>query len=107
MACPARTVGLVMTLILVVLSGRAAAQDEMAASLDELLQSGDLRAGRGIYVTDTAGRRWKGDVDDVSPTMLTMTDGRGNTRAWSEGEIDRIEQQDPVETARGSGWRSA
>lgn len=96
MARPGRTVGLLMTCMFLVTSGRAAAQGALAASLDELLQSGGLRAGRGIYVTDTGGRRWKGDVDDVSSTMLTVTDGRGNTWAWSEGEIDRIEQQDSL-----------
>ena len=103
MACPGRTVGLVMTLILVVLSGRAAAQDAMAASLEELLRSGSLRPGLGIYVTDTGGRRWKGDVRDVSSTMLTVTDDRGGAWSWSEGEIDRIEQQDSLENGAWIG----
>lgn len=103
MARLGRMVVLVMTLILVVLSGRAAAQDATAASLEELMRSGSLRPGLGIYVTDTGGRRWKGDVRDVSSTMLTVTDDRGGAWSWSEGEIDRIEQQDSLENGAWIG----
>ena len=46
----------VLALSMMALSGVAVAQD-VAVSLDELLRSGSLQPGEGVYVTDAAGRR--------------------------------------------------
>ena len=89
------TVGLV-TLALLVLPGAAAAQD-VATSLDELVRSGELGPGDGVYVTDAAGRRIKGRISDMSPSMLEFTDGR-DTWTLAANEVSKIELQDPVDT---------
>ena len=49
----------VLTLSIVLPS--AAATQNMAGSLDELLHSGSLEPGEGVYVTDASGRRLKGN----------------------------------------------
>ena len=55
----------VLTLSMLLLPGVAVAQD-VAVSLDELLRSGSLQPGEGVYVTDATGRRLKGTLSDVS-----------------------------------------
>ena len=49
----------VVALSMMALPGVAVAQD-VAVSLDELLRSGSLQPGEGVYVTDAAGRRPEG-----------------------------------------------
>ena len=89
------TVG-ILTLALFMLPGYAAAQD-LATSLDELLQFRQLQPGDGVYVTDATAKRIKGDVTDVSPTGLEITDGR-DTWTLAESEVSKIELQDRVDT---------
>ena len=86
----------ILALTLLMLPAAAVAQDP-ATSLDELLQSRQLRPGDGVYITDATGKRIKGDVTDVSPTGLEITDGR-DTWTLAESEVSKIELQDPVET---------
>ena len=86
----------ILALTLLMLPAAAVAQD-LATSLDELLQSRQLRPGDGVYVTDATGKRIKGDVTDMSPTGLEITDGR-DTWTLAESEVSKIELQDPVET---------
>ena len=59
-----REIGL-SALVLSLLPAVVAAQDE-ARSLDELLRSGSLRLGDGVYVTDATGDRRKGTITDLS-----------------------------------------
>lgn len=91
----------ILALTSLMLPAAAAAQD-VATSLDELLQSRQLRPGDGVYVTDAAGRRIKGTISDVSASMLQVTDGRDS---WTldEREVNQIELQDSVESGIGIG----
>ena len=86
----------ILALTLLMLPAAAAAQD-VATSLDDLLHSRQLRPGDGVYVTNAMGKRIKGDVTDVSPTGLAITDGR-DTWTLAESEVSKIERQDPVDT---------
>lgn len=87
--------------VLLMLSSDVAAQDR-ATSLNEILLSGSLQRGDGIYVTDTTGKRIKGAVSDVSSTGLTLTRG---PEIWTltGPEIARIERQDPIWTGAVTG----
>ena len=87
------TSALVLTLLMV--PGVVAAQ-RTATSLEDLVQSGQLRPGDGVYVTDATGRRIKGRVSGVSSAMLQITDGHDS---WTldEDEVNAIELQDSVE----------
>ena len=51
----------ILALTLLMLPAAAAAQD-VATSLDDLLHSRQLRPGDGVYVTNAMGKRIKGDV---------------------------------------------
>ena len=81
-------------LALLVLPGRAAAQD-VAGSLDELLQAGGLRPGDGVFVTDTTGRRLKGTVSDLSSTALVATH-EGEAWTVAAADLHRVERQDTL-----------
>ena len=85
-------VGWTTLAMLVLLPGSAAAQD-VAASLDELLQAGSLRPGDGVFVTDATGRRLKGTVSDLSSTALVATH---EGEAWNVAAADlrRVQRQD-------------
>ena len=80
----------ILALTLLMLPAAAVAQD-LATSLDDLLQSRQLRPGDGVYVTDATGKRIKGDVTDVSPTGLAITDGR-DTWTLAESEVSKKER---------------
>ena len=84
-----------LALTVLMIPGAVAAQ-RPATSLDDLVQSSQLRPGDGVYVTDSTGRRIKGTVSDVSSAMLQITDGQDS---WTldEGEVNAIELQDSVE----------
>ena len=62
----------VLALSMMALPGVAVAQ-AVAVSLDELLRSGSLQPGEGVYVADAAGRRLKGTLSEVSSTELVVT----------------------------------
>ena len=83
-----------LTLSMMALPGVAVAQD-VAASLDELLRSGSLQPGEGVYVTDAAGRRLKGTLSEVSSTGLVVTQ---REQAWTVADADvrEIELQDSL-----------
>lgn len=84
----------VLTLSMLLLPGVAVAQD-VAVSLDELLRSGSLRSGEGVYVTDATGRRLKGTLSDVSSTGLVVTD-RGQSWTVAAADVRRIALQDSL-----------
>ena len=71
-----REVGL--ALVMSLLPGVTAAQD-VASSLEELLRSGSLRPGDGVYVTDIQGYRLKGALSDLSSAGVKVTH-RSDTR---------------------------
>ena len=79
---------------LVLRQGDRAAQD-VAASLDELLQAGSLRPGDGVFVTDTTGRRLKGTVSDLSSTALVATH-EGEAWTVAAADLHRVERQDTL-----------
>ena len=87
------TVG-VVALSLLMLAGYAEAQDA-GASLVELLQSGELRPGDGVYVTDGAGQRIKGRISDVSSTGLVLIGGQDRWTLASS-DVRQIEREDSV-----------
>ena len=58
-------------LTMLVLPGGAAAQEDVM-SLKELAQSGGLRRGDAVDVFAASGRVLRGDVGDVSSTVLTI-----------------------------------
>ena len=91
----------VLTLSMMVLPGVAVAQD-MAVSLDELLRSGSLRPGEGVYVTDAAGRRLKGTISDVSSTELMVTH-RGQAWTVAGADVRKIDLQDSLANGIGYG----
>lgn len=90
-----------LVVVLLVLPWVVAAQD-LATSLNEIMQSGSLRRGDGVYVTDTTGRRIKGAISDVSSTGLTITHGR-ETWTLTDPEITAIQRQDPIWTGAVTG----
>ena len=94
------TIG-VSALGFLLLPGAAAAQ-EVANSLEELLRSGGLRPGDGIYVTDARGYRLKGTISDLSTTALEVTH-RGETRTLTGADVIRIDRQDPWMNGIGYG----
>ena len=55
----------------------------------------NLAPGDGVYVTDLAGQRRKGTVQEASGTDLSFTDG---TQSWTlaRADIQKIELQDPL-----------
>ena len=88
-----RKVG-VSALILGILPAVAAAQDE-SRSLDELLRSGRLLLGDGVYVTNAGGSRLKGTITDVSTTAVEVVH-RGQTWRVAARDLRLIERQDPL-----------
>ena len=58
---------------LATVAAAGAAEAQVAHPLDELVRTGDLRRGVGVYVTDADGRRLKGTISEVSSTELTVT----------------------------------
>lgn len=85
----------ILILALLALPVAASGQDA-ATSLEELFRSGELRRGDGVYITDPDGRRVKTDVTDVSPSLLTVTDGQ-DTWTLSEMEVSKIERRDSLQ----------
>ena len=94
------TIG-VSTVGFLLLPGVAAAQDA-ANSLEELLRSGGLRPGSGIYVTDARGHRLKGTIRDLSTTAVELTH-RGETRTLTGAEVFRLDRQDSWANGIGYG----
>ena len=84
----------VLALSMMALQGVAVAQD-VAVSLDELLRSGSLQPGEGVYVTDAAGRRLKGTLSDVSSTGLVVTH-RGQAWTVAAADVRGIDLQDSL-----------
>ena len=72
-----------------------AAEAQTASSLDTLVQSGELTIGDGIYLTDVLGQLIKGDITDLSSSVLTVTRGR-ETWTLAVSEVKRIERQDSL-----------
>ena len=92
----------VLTLsMLLLLPGVAVAQD-VAVSLDELLRSGSLQLGEGVYVTDATGRRLKGTLSDVSSTGLVVTH-RGQSWTVAAADVRRIDLQDSLRNGTAYG----
>ena len=83
------------------LSSEVSAQDT-ATSLNEVLLSGSLQRGDGVYVTDTTGQRIKGAVSNATSTALTVTRGP-ETWTLTVPEIAKIERQDPIWTGAAAG----
>lgn len=73
---------------------------EASTSLEELLRTRELRIGDGIYVTDAAGQRIKGNVGNLSATALELRTRNGST-TLKAGGIRRIERQDSLENGIG------
>ena len=84
----------VLALSMMALPGVAVAQD-VAVSLDELLRSGSLQPGEGVYVTDAAGRRLKGTLSEVSSTGLVVTH-RGQAWTVAAADVREIDLQDSL-----------
>lgn len=79
-----------------------AAGKEAGSRVDQVLRAYEVKAGDGVYVTDTRGRRVKGRISDVSARTLTVSNSSTRTRTWAHGEISRIERQDSP--ANGILW---
>ena len=84
----------VLALSMMALPGVAVAQG-VAVSLDELLRSGSVQPGEGVYVTDAAGRRLKGTLSEVSSTGLEVTH-RGQAWTVAAADVREIELQDSL-----------
>ena len=82
----------VLTLSMMVLPGAVEAQD-IAVSMDELLHSGSLQLGDGVYVTDATEHRIKGTISDISSTTLVVTH-RGQARTVTDANVRKIDRQD-------------
>lgn len=95
-----REIGL-SVLVLSLLPTVVAAQDE-ARSLGELLRSGRLRLGHGVYVTDASGDRRKGTITNLSTAAVEVTH-RGRTWSVAGDEVRRIERQDSLANGIGLG----
>lgn len=94
MANTRRTIGAL--LVLIILPRATVAQEQLAASFDELLRGGRLARGDTVYITRPSGlRRIVADIRDLSSTELTLTDGR-TTWVLTESEIVTIAQRDSV-----------
>ena len=93
--------GTVVGLAMVVLPPAAAAQN-VATSLDELTNSGRLRSGDRVYVTDAEGRRIRGDIIDLSSDAVSLTDGRA-TWTLTDTEVSRIERADSLKNGMWIG----
>ena len=83
------------------LPGVAAAQD-VADSLEELLRSGGLQPGDGIYVTHARGYRLKGSISDLSTTALEVTH-RGEAWTLTGADVIQIDRQDSWANGFGYG----
>ena len=86
---------------LATVAAAGAAEAQVAHPLDELVRTGDLRRGVGVYVTDADGRRLKGTISEVSSTELTVTQLR-DTWTWTPTDVRKIELQDPL---KNGIWR--
>ena len=86
---------------LATVTAAGAAEAQVAHPLDELVRTGDLRRGVGVYVTDADGRRLKGTISEVSSTELTVTQWLDR---WTLAPTDvrKIELQDPLKN--GIWW---
>lgn len=89
-------------LVLSLLPTVVAAQDE-ARSLGELLRSGSLRIGHGVYVTDARGDRRKGTITDLSTAAVEITH-RGKTWSVAGDAVRRIERQDSLANGFAFGY---
>ena len=96
-----RRIGL-SALVLSLLPAGAAAQDE-SRSLDELLRSGRLLLGDGVYVTKTGGSRLKGTITDLSTTGMEVVH-RGQTWSVAARDLRLIERQDPLADGFAKGF---
>ena len=81
----------------------SSAEAQVARSLDDLVRAGELRRGIGVYVTDTSGRRLKGTITDVAPTLVTITKWQ-DTWTLASTEVRKIELQDPLENGFSRGF---
>lgn len=88
-----------IVVLLAMLGAASVAEAQVAGSLDELLQSGELQFGDEIFVTDVSGRRIKTRIRGVSAIALSVTEGR-NTRTLRDTDVSKIERWDSV--ANGS-----
>ena len=82
----------VLTLSMMALPGAVEAQD-IAVSLEQLLHSGSLQLGDGVYVTDATEHRIKGTISDMSSTTLVVTH-RGQTWTVTGTDVRKIDRQD-------------
>lgn len=87
-------VGLVTLAIL--LLPRDARPQEAASSLEDLRDSGMLKPGDTVYVTDVRGQRTKGRLRDLSKASLIMAVGE-DTRDFGFLSITKIERRDSIE----------
>ena len=78
-----------------------AAQAE-ARSLGDLLRSGRLQLGHGVYVTDARGDRRKGTITGLSAAAVEVTH-RGRTWSVAGDAVRRIERQDSLANGFGYG----
>ena len=92
----------VLTLSMLLAPGVAVAQGQGGIPWTSCCTAGSLQPSDGVYVTDTAGRRLKGAISDVSSAGLVVTHGG---RAWTVAVADerRIDLQDPLANGIGYG----
>ncbi len=77
------------------LAAPMAEAQEMSASLEELLQSGRLKPGDAVHVTDTLGLHMNGHIVDLSSSTLVIAAGR-HSRTFTEDEVSTITLRDSV-----------
>ena len=66
-----------------------------AGAVDELLRSGRLLLGDGVYVTKSGGSRLKGTITDLSTTAVEVVH-RDQTWSVAPRDLRLIERQDPL-----------
>jgi hypothetical protein len=81
--------------ILLSSSANAIAQGR-ASQFDQLHTQGLLKPGDPVIVTDSAGRRTRARILDLSPASLTFIQD-GKTRTLAHNEVRKVERRDSVE----------
>ncbi|MCY4027537.1 MAG: hypothetical protein OXH75_14660 [Acidobacteria bacterium] len=84
-----------LTLLVAVVGAASPIAAQETGSLEELSRSGALQEGDRIYVTIGDGRRLKGTLLGLSPTMLAITKGDAHVTVPA-ADVRRIERGDSL-----------